>query len=337
MFIDIDRSSSVSIKKQLYDSLTYKILNCELNFGEKLPSSRELANYLQISRNTVVEVYEQLIAELYITTRKGSGTFISNKKKCNFAKPLALHTVYAPEKTNRLSLVAGAPDLYHFPKHAWQQATRRVLNKSGTEIYGYGDPNGYLPLRQALQKYLNTHKGIKCCPENIIITGGTKDAVRLIAMSFKGRYKNLITESPSVKFVPKIFRSLCYNISPIKVDRIGMVTTDLYTEDKSIIYTSAAHQFPFGGTLTIERRHQLIDFAVKHDHFIIEDDCDSEFRYRGAPVNSLYQICSDYVMHIGTFSKTICPSLRLGYLVLPAKFSEITDKYTETLGNPPGQ
>lgn len=336
MFIDINRNSRISIKKQLYDKLTYMILNNELNYGEKLPSSRELASSLKIARNTVIEVYEQLIAELYIATKKGSGTYITNKRKCTFYKQPERLQKTAKENKNLISLIAGTPDLYNFPKQSWMQATRRVLNTSNTEIFGYGDPNGYFPLRQALQKYLNTHKGIQCCPEQIIISGGTKDAIRFLALSFKNNFNSLLTESPSVQFVPEIFSSVGYNVTQIKADKIGIITKELNHSERSFIYTTPAHQFPLGGTLTIKRRHELIDFAVKYNHYIIEDDCDSEFRYRGAPINSLYQICSKYVIHVGTFSKTICPSLRLGYIVLPAELSFLTEKYTELIGNPPG-
>ena len=335
MFININRNSHISIKKQLYDKLTYMILNQELRYGEKLPSSRKLASSLKIARNTVIEVYEQLIAELYITTRKGSGTFITNKRKCVFyEQPESLQKTIK-ENNKNISLIAGTPDLYNFPKQSWMQATRRVLNTKDTDIFGYGDPNGYLPLRQSLLKYLNTHKGIKCDPEQIIISGGTKDAIRFLALSFKNNFNSLLTESPSVQFVPEIFSSVGYKVTPIKTDKTGIVTKELNYRERSLIYTSPAHQFPLGGTLTIKRRHELIDFAVKYNHYIIEDDCDSEFRYRGAPINSLYQICSKYVIHVGTFSKTICPSLRLGYIVLPAELSFLTKKYTELIGNPP--
>ncbi len=336
MFINIDRNSNISIKKQLYDKLTYMILNCELMYGEKLPSSRELASSLKISRNTVVEVYDQLIAEVYISTRKGSGTYVTNTRKCHLLEEPECSTKRTKKDPNILRLIAGTPDLTHFPKQSWMQATRRAVNNKNTDIFGYGDPNGYLPLREALSKYLYTHKGICSSPEQVIISGGTKDAIRLIALSLKDEINSLLTESPSVLFVPEIFRSIGYNITPLKVDSIGIVTKELKHQERSIIYTSAAHQFPLGGTLTIKRRHELIDFAVKHNHLIIEDDCDSEFRYKGAPVNSLFQICSRYVIHIGTFSKTICPSLRLGYIVLPEILTAIPEKYTELIGNPPG-
>lgn len=336
MYIDIDRNSSISIKKQLYNKLTYMILNCELAYGEKLPSSRELAHSLKISRNTVVEVYEQLIAEVYISTRNGSGTYVTNKRKCDLNKEPECNQVCVAKDPHMISLIAGTPDLYHFPKEAWLQATRRVVNHKNTDIFEYGDPNGYMPLRKTLCKYLYTHKGICCSPEQIIISGGTKDAVRLLALSLKAGIKSLLTESPCVQFVPEIFSSIGYKVTPLPVDNIGIITKSLKPKPKSIIYTSAAHQFPLGGTLTLERRHELIDYAEKHHHYIIEDDCDSEFRYKGAPVNSLYQICSNYVIHVGTFSKTICPSLRLGYIVLPEALSVIPEKYTELLGNPPG-
>ena len=186
-----------------------------------------------------------------------------------------------------------------------------------------------------MKKYLNTHKGIHCHPEQIIICGGTKDAVRLIALSLRQDIHTLLMESPGVPFVPKIFQSLGYGITPIPVDNTGIITDKLEYRQQAILYTSAAHQFPLGGTLTIERRYELIDFAARNGHYIIEDDCDSEFRYRGAPVNSLFQLNSENILHLGTFSKTICPALRLGYIVIPEKLSQMLSRNIELLGNPP--
>ena len=335
MFINIDRDSNITIKKQLYDKLTCMILNNELAYGQKLPSSRELARSLQIARNTVVEVYEQLIAELYIATRKGSGTYVANKIN-RFTNTLLPQTkVTSKNKTDNINLIAGTPDLRHFPKKLWLQSTRRIINHKNTDIFAYGNPNGYMPLRESLTKYLKTHKGISCIPEQIIISGGTKDAIRLLAMSMKKSVHILLTESPGLNFIPEIFSATGYKIKPMNIDNSGIITSELSESRRAFIYTSAAHQFPLGGTITIQRRHELIDFAEKHNHYIIEDDCDSEYRYKGAPINSLYQICSKFVIHVGTFSKTICPSLRLGYIVLPTELLVLAEKYTELIGNPP--
>ena len=335
MFIDIDRNSRIPIKKQLYDQLTYMILNKEILHGEKLPSSRDLASSLKIARNTVIEVYEQLAAELFITTRKGSGTFAVCRKQCCTKKHQKEKTQKAPKEHTGISLLTCIPDLSSFPKQPWIQATRKVVSKDDPDLIGYGDTTGYLPLRQALQKYLKTHKGIHCSEEQIIICGGTKDAIILIALSLKHDINTLLMESPGVPFVPNIFHALGYHIDPIAVDDTGIVTDKLQQKQRSIIYTSAAHQFPLGGTLTIERRYELIDFAAQNSHYIIEDDCDSEFRYRGAPVNSLFQLNSENVLHLGTFSKTICPSLRLGYIVIPERLITKLTQSMELLGNPP--
>ncbi len=335
MFIDIDRQSNISIKKQLYDRLTYMILNKEIAHGEKMPSSRELAKNLKIARNTVIEVYEQLAAELFITTRKGSGTFALCSKRCYLKKQLGNKPRKPVKENTGISLISCIPELYNFPKQSWIQATRKVIHTADTEILGYGDPNGYSPLRQALQKYLNTHKGIRCDEEQIIICGGTKDAVRIIALSLQNEFKSTLTESPGVQFVPEIFKTLGYKIIPLTIDDTGIITSKLKARKRAILYTSAAHQFPLGGTLTIERRYELIDFACRNGSFIIEDDCDSEFRYRGAPVNSLFQLNPEKVLHLGTFSKTICPSLRMGYIVIPKELIPIISRTTSLLGNPP--
>lgn len=338
MYLDINRNSTIPIKKQLYDALTFQILQGEIEQGKKLPSSRQLAEELNIARNTVVEIYEQLIAEAYLVTRRGSGTFVSdigqfhlkeaNEKKRE-AKPVK-------PKTNTISLVAGTPDLTQFPQKAWQNAYRDVAYKDQAALHGYGNPIGYRPLRETLAKYLLVHKGIRCDYRQIIITGGTKDALRLIALSLNDEYQQLMTESPCITFAVGIFKSSGYGILPVPVDQEGLVVDALSVgASPSLIYTSPSHQFPLGGTLSIARRRALIEYAREHGHLIIEDDYDSEFRYRGAPVNALSQLSGEDVIHVGTFSKTISPSLRLGYMVVPEKVLEQVRAYQFTAGNPP--
>ena len=338
MYLEINRNSTIPIKKQLYDTLTTKILQGELEEGDKLPSSRHLAEELNIARNTVVEIYEQLIAEAYLVTRKGSGTFVSNigqfhLKEANEKKRENKQT---KPKADTISLVAGTPDLMHFPQKAWQNAYREVAYQDQAALHGYGNPFGYRGLRETLVKYLLIHKGIRCSYRQIIITGGTKDALRLIALSLNDEYKQLITESPCIRFSPAIFKASGYGILPVPVDQEGLIVNSLQRDaSPSLIYTSPSHQFPLGGTLSIARRRSLIEYAREHGHLIIEDDYDSEFRYRGAPVNALSQLSSEDVIHVGTFSKTISPSLRLGYMIVPEKVLELVRAYQYVVGNPP--
>lgn len=337
MFIAIDRNSNISIKKQLYDALTFKILNKELSDGQKMPSSRQLASQLSIARNTVTEIYDQLVAEAYLVPKQGKGTFVAKVRDCkvNCQSETCTDDAPLPQNENVISLIAGVPDLNNFPKKAWQNAHRNIIKEKNANLYGYGNPYGHKYLRKSIAKYLKHHKGIHCTYQQIIITGGTKDALRMIALALNKDYKNVIIESPSVGFVQEIFKSCRNNIYPAKVDKQGIATNKLSMTTQSLLYVSPAHQFPYGGTLPIGRRQELVNYAKKHNHIILEDDYDSEFRYKGAPVNSLYQLCSDNVIHLGTFSKTLCPSIRLGYAVIPTQFLQDIKNYRYLSGNPP--
>jgi GntR family transcriptional regulator/MocR family aminotransferase len=338
MILDINRNSTIPIKKQLYDALTYKILRGEFEHGQKLPSSRQLSEELNIARNTVVEIYEQLIAEAYLVTRKGSGTFVSETGQIKFhtAAEQKPETKREKRKPDLISLVAGTPDLSRFPQKAWQNAYRDVAYQDQAVLHGYGNAFGYRTLRETLAKYLLIHKGIHASYRQIIITSGTKDALRLLAMSLKGQYNHLITESPCIRFAVSVFKAIDYGILPVPVDQEGLVVDALPANTTpSLIYTSPSHQFPIGGTMSFARRNALIEYARSHGHLVIEDDYDSEFRYRGAPVNALFQLSNDDVIHVGTFSKTISPSLRLGYMVLPEKILEQVRSYQYMVGNPP--
>lgn len=321
MFIELDRNCGIPVKKQLYDAITLKILRGELTRGEKLPSTRKLANQLNIARNSVIEIYEQLVSEAYLETVGGKGTFVCGGRG-GLQDGSALPGRPKPEKAvrrNCIDFVCGVPDLGAFPRKAWLRAMKESFEDAEDTELGYGPAFGYKPLRCSLAEYLLKYKGISCSYEQIVIVNGTSDAVALLAILFRKVIARLLVESAAVSFVPDIFREFGYRIEPVKVDRYGICTEDLPEAEGCLVFTSPSHQFPLGGTLSVERRRKLADYAKAHGHYIVEDDYDSEFRYAGAPVNSLYQLAPENVIHLGTFSKTLAPFLRLGYMVLPQK------------------
>jgi len=336
MFVEIDRNSTISIKKQLYDALTYKILNKELPSGHRMPSSRQLADQLNIARNTVTEIYDQLVAESYLNTYQGKGTYVAQLGDCRLC---CIHGKESSEKEaieekNLISLVAGTPDLESFPDKHWLKACRDVFDAADPVFFDYGQTSGYVPLKNSLVKYLKYHKGIYCGYDQIIITNGTKHAASLIASALKNEYSNIIIESPSVDFIARAFSQNGYNVTAAETDKDGLAIENLKESTPSLIYTSPAHQFPLGITMPVCRRQKLLDFAAANGHIVLEDDYDSEFRYKGAPVNSLYQLNSERVIHLGSFSKTLSPALRLGYIVVPDKLLDMFTVYQKSVGNP---
>ncbi len=335
MFAAIDRNSGLSVKKQLYDAITSKILQGELSEGEKLPSSREFANQLGIARNTVIEIYEQLVSEGYIKAENGKGTFVCRV----LTVPADKRTVKQREKRvpavkdNRILFAGGVPDLGAFPGKAWMRAMKRSFDEVQEDDLGYMNASGYRPLRDSLARYLFQCKGINCSGRQIVIVNGTSDAVALLALMFQQRFSQVIAEAATVSFVPDIFRAYSYSLYPVAVDESGICTGQLPDMDNCLIFISPSHQYPLGGTLPVDRRHQLLEYAKEHRHYIIEDDYDSEFRYSGAPVNSLHQLAPDYVIHVGTFSKTLAPFLRLAYMVMPEQLVAQTRKLLKKLNH----
>ncbi len=315
MFVAIDRNENISIKKQLYDGLSEKILNGVIPSGEKLPSSRQLSEILNIARNTVIEVYEQLVAEGYLLTEKGTGTFVQEIMPIQSQNSERLLYTRQNKVESKLDFIIGRPDSSLFPKSQWAKLAKEVVLDMDKNSLGYKHPFGYQSLRKSIANYLATYKGIDVSYQQVIITSGTTDSLALIALLFREKGK-ISTESPVVDFVPDIFRQYGYDVNGVAMDQHGIVVEELCLAPE-LIFISPSHQSPLGMTMPIDRRLQLLKYAVKEKAYVIEDDYDSEFRYKGAMVNSLFQLAPSNVIHLGTFSKTLAPALRMGYMVLP--------------------
>lgn len=329
LWIPIDKSSDTPLIRQVYEQIRIRILRGELQAGQQIPSTRELASDLQVSRNVILEAYDQLLVEGYIISCKGSGTYVAEGvllEEPSIEQPLPLINLFTDSKQDRDDLIdfrSGIPDLNLFPRKKWANLSRQVYDESPSYVFGYNTPEGRLELRRILSSYLLRTRGVRCHPDQLVITTGATQALSLIAKLLLSPGDEVIIEDPITHEIQTIFSSPGASLYPIPVDGHGM-RTELIPADKkpSFVFVTPSHQFPIGGILTIRRRIHLIQFAQASGCYIVEDDYDSEFRYKGTPVSSLQGLEPSRVIYIGTFSKILSPGLRLGYLVLPPSLIE---------------
>lgn len=345
--IKIIRNHELSLTRQICDHLRKLIENENLKCGERLPSTRQMSRELNVSRNVILEVYEQLSAEGYLESQVGSGTYIAENiyiKRSNDNKSTGQNDkgniALSNQKDSELIYFAGGiPDLQMFPGKIWSKCIKEAFLEEDKSLYSYGNISGDLRLRKALTEYLFRMKGIQCAPEQILIVSGSSDGFILTAKALSNTYDSVFVEEPTVNFIKNIFLDQGYTISPVNVDDDGINIEELEKEkERNLTIITPSHQFPTGSILTIQKRQRLIEFAERTDSFLVEDDYDSEFRLKGIPIPPLQVLNPSRVIYVGTFSKNCYPGLRLGFLVVPDKllnrFIEIKEKlniYTPTI------
>ncbi len=323
MWINIDRESAVPMIRQLYSRIRESILSGQLQPGARLASSRELAASLQISRNVVLEAFDLLYAEGFLDPKQGAGTYVAGgaafKGPTRMAAPPAEKVTMGYDcPPGVINFKAGTPNLKMFPTKLWLQMVREVLQLPPEEMLAYGHPEGRHELRQAICDYVVTQREVNCHPEQIVITAGTTQAIGIACHLLLGEQRDVVLEDPITRDIQLIVKSHGGILHPVPVDNDGLCTADLPAAlNPAFIYVTPSHQFPIGGTMPIQRRVELLRYAEKTDAYLIEDDYDSEFRFDGPPLSSLHGLHPDRVVYIGTFSKTLCPAIRIGYLILP--------------------
>jgi GntR family transcriptional regulator/MocR family aminotransferase len=336
--ISLDREEARSLQSQLALQLKSRIQHGELTAGQRLPSTRDLAALLKVSRNTVIAAYDTLLTEGYLQSRERSGIFVGYA-----ANAFRHNTSSSPQTRKHLtSEVAGQatrfrapapfrpsqPDVRLFPIRMWNRERARLLRR-GTGILNYQSvfSSGLDSLRQIVAGYLSDSRGVRCDWREIAITSGSQQALFLLASLLLGPGDRVYMEDPGYLGARLALRQAGARIVPLPVDNEGICLPHLDRRPVSLIYVTPSRQFPMGYCMSLARRLELLQFAVRKRAWIIEDDYDAESRYGSPPQPSLQHLDEHRrVIYVGTFSKILFPSLRIGYVVLPPRLVEAFNK-----------
>lgn len=307
---------------RVHAALRMAIIDGYLRPGLKLPSSRGLAEQLGVPRNAVVAAYEQLLGDELAEARQGSGTYVTaHLPAASMARtPIQLDIDSFPNRAFAL----GRTHVDRGLLRQFATSVRRHIVAAGPDHLGYGDPRGSLPLRTEIARHLVASRGIRCDPNCIMITGGTQQGLRLCAEALLAPGDSVWLEEPGYYAAHGTLRAAGMGLIPVPVDGEGIRVDEgrRLAPMARAAYVTPSHQFPTGVTMSMARRVALLDWANASRAWIIEDDYDSEFRYAGPPLTALAGLGGERVIYSGTFSKTLFPSLRLAYLVLPQSVAE---------------
>lgn len=320
--IQLRYKNEVSLSRQIFVSLKQRILAGQIAQGEALPSTRELAKGLGVSRNTVCEAYDMLWTEGFIVTRQGAPSRVAEGLHITPDKAVFTHKTKKEQTPVLWDFKTGQPDLSIFPWQLWSQTVHNTANSLSVEQLTYSGPRGYSPLCEEIAHWLLRSRSMDVNPEDIFITSGATQALHLLVEILYKEGRPFALESPSHPGIRTVIQDKGYPLQWMPVDRQGADSSSLREKALSAVYVTPSHQFPLGGILPASRRAALIRLAIEKDFYVIEDDYDSEFRYSGSPVSPIYSMDSSHVIYVGTFSKALFPALRLGFAVLPKTLQE---------------
>lgn len=332
--IDLARAGPSGLTHLLHEQLRAAILDRRLLPGAELPSTRRVATAYGIARNTVIAAYDLLVAEGYTVTRAGAKAVVANLGTRSAARrrarleddrlnpqwrlPAWTTTSHATDAWTP-GFRLGTPEHRHFPLDIWRRLLARAFNSRHPASFGYQDPHGRPRLRAAIAQHVSFARAVACSADDVIVTSGAQQAFDLLArvLVTPGRTKVAI-EDPGYPPLRTAMAAAGAQLVPVPVDDEGL-RVDRLPNDVRIVYVTPSHQFPTGVAMSMQRRAALLVFARKHGAVIIEDDYDGEFRYGNRPLDALQTLDRDAsVLYVGTFSKSLFPSLRVGYVVAPA-------------------
>lgn len=340
--ITIDRDSSKTISTQICAAIRKMIFSGALSAGERLPSSRTLAMELNVSRTTINYVFERLAEEGLIDSRTGSGSFVCETLSTHLSKLPAPSTEMLAQRRKHLRLsrciahsidqfgvriphekrafTTGTPAFDAFPLAQWSRLVARHYREKRDRVMGYGDPEGFAPLRRAIANHLRGNRGLSCEPEQVFIVSGAQQAFNLACSILLDPGDKVWFENPGAIGARNSFKAHGMDLVPVPIDEDGLIVEAGLRQAPyfRLAFVTPSHQQPIGVTMSLARRIELLQAAERSDAWILEDDYDGEFRYRSSPLPTLQSLdTAERVIYVGTFSKSLFPALRLGYFVVP--------------------
>lgn len=333
LLIPLDSQSGKPLYEQIYAYICDEIRSGALHAEERLPSTRVLAEHLKVSRSTTQMAYDQLLAEGYVEAQPYRGYFVNRIEELIEAGSVSGEQMETSGQDTTECLVDFSPwgiDLNRFPYNTWRKLSRNTLVDDNKEMFHSGNHQGEPGFREAIRNYLHSARGVHCSVEQIIVGAGSEYLLILLSQILGSDYR-IAMENPTYKQAYRVFYSLGYQVCPVEMDEGGMNLEILRKSGANVAYVMPSHQFPTGIVMPIGRRQELLKWAAEEkERYLIEDDYDSEFRYKGKPIPALQGMDRlGRVIYLGTFSKCIAPAIRVSYLVLP---KELLKRYRERTG-----
>lgn len=330
----LDEAAKEPLYIQLYQYIKEEIQTGRILASTRLPSIRQLAHFLHISKTTIQVAYQQLLAEGYIESKERSGFYVVDMARESFEHPPASYSSPSPSRDSsskpkpiRYDFYMSKIDVDHFPYDKWRMHSNQSMNLEQKQLLSYGDRQGEVGLRRALSQYLRQARAVNCSEEQLVIGAGTQTMIRLLCQLIGLDGNPIAMEEPGYHGVRTMFQQLGFSIKPIPLEEDGIAIAELVRSKAKVVYITPSHQYPLGMVMPIAKRMKLLQWAEENGSLIIEDDYDGEFRYHGRPIPSLQGLdAHGNVVYIGTFSKSLMPAIRMSYMVLPERLLNMYHK-----------
>lgn len=337
--VELDSDCAVPLYEQIYRYICREIKAGSIACDTKLPSTRALAAHLDVSRSTVDLAYAQLVSEGYVEAHANRGYFVSDISLLYDIPPKAREKKYPARTVETGNIIDFSPfgiAEEGFPYSAWRKISKKLLGGDNRELFTACHAKGEVEFRQTICGYLYGARGVRCTPEQIIVGAGNEYLLMVLNGLLETK-EPVAMENPTYPRACHVFRKNGNVVLPVSMDKSGMEVASLRASGAVLAYVMPSHQFPMGTVMPIKRRLELLKWAGEEKgRYLIEDDYDSEFRYRGKPIPALQGVDDgSHVIYIGTFSKSIAPSVRMSYMVLPLPLLEIWEnqknRYAQTV------